>query len=163
MTREDIANQQELLDIYRRNLAHFLYQEAQLGGEAYAPPGVVNGILEARKNIQQIKKVLRGWRVRVEDHPNDGDPSPATSPSVSLPQTPPVSIDRIRLRDILISYFNEEELRDIAFDLNIDYESLSGSGKGAKAREMIVYMINRNRYDELVDKVRELRPNLAWY
>jgi hypothetical protein len=45
--REDIANQQELLATHRRTLAHYLAQQAQLG-VAYTPPGVAQGIHEAR-------------------------------------------------------------------------------------------------------------------
>ncbi len=48
--QEEIAHQQTLLITYRRNLAHYLKQQAALG-EAYAPPVVLHGIAEARNNI----------------------------------------------------------------------------------------------------------------
>ena len=69
---EDIAHQQTLLTTYRRNLAHYLKQQATLG-EAYTPPGVVHGIIDARSHIQRIKQILRGWNVAVENHPDDSD------------------------------------------------------------------------------------------
>ena len=67
---EDIAHQQKLLDINRRNLAHYLGQQAALGS-AYAPPGVANGIREARNEVRRIKRILRDWNVCVEYHPDD--------------------------------------------------------------------------------------------
>jgi hypothetical protein len=67
---EEVAHQQKLLETHRRNLAHYLKQQA-LHGEAYVPPVVVNGIREARDNIRRIKEILRGWSVVVRDHPDD--------------------------------------------------------------------------------------------
>ena len=71
---EDVDNQLELLDAHRRTLAIYLKQRAQLGS-AHAPPGVENGIHEARAAIRRIKAVLRGWGVAVDNHPNDEAPA----------------------------------------------------------------------------------------
>jgi outer membrane protein assembly factor BamB len=68
----EIDQQEALLATYRRTLAHLLNQLALVGGAAYATPQVVNGLYEARENIQRIKQVLRGWGIAVADHPNDG-------------------------------------------------------------------------------------------
>lgn len=73
-----------------------------------------------------------------------------------------MNVDRKLLRDILIKHFGESELEDLCFELNVDYESLGGEGKAAKARELIEYMENRGRFDELVQKTRELRPTAPW-
>jgi outer membrane protein assembly factor BamB/tetratricopeptide (TPR) repeat protein len=67
---EDIEHQQALLRIHRRNLAHYLEQQARFG-EALVPVNIVNGIEEEQANIGRIKAILRGWGVTVEDHPND--------------------------------------------------------------------------------------------
>jgi WD40 repeat protein len=75
--QDDIDNQQQLLTTYRRTLAVYLQQLAQLGGSAFAPPGVLNGIDEVREQIRRCKATLRSWNVAVEDHPND-DPLPDT-------------------------------------------------------------------------------------
>src|SRR5262245_31938092 len=69
-SQDDINHQQELLAIHRRNLAHYLGQQAQLG-KAVTPLGILNGILEERANIKRIKGILRGWGVAVDDHPDD--------------------------------------------------------------------------------------------
>jgi hypothetical protein len=68
--REDIEAQQERLISYRRTLAHYLRQKADLG-DAQIPPGIANGIADARENIHQIKSTLRSWGVEVGDHPDD--------------------------------------------------------------------------------------------
>jgi len=73
--QEEIEQQQSLLGTHRRTLAHLLNQLALVGGAAYATPQVVNGIFEARENIQRVKQVLRGWGIAVADHPNDGSES----------------------------------------------------------------------------------------
>src|SRR5215475_11600838 len=97
-TQKEVAQQQQLLAQYRRNLSHYLFQLSQVG-IAYASPGVLNGIDEARSNISRIKSVLRSWGVYVEDHPDDTDSS---EPDTQNPiDNPPVSVDRIKLRDIL--------------------------------------------------------------
>jgi hypothetical protein len=67
---EDIANQQSLLVAHRRTLAHYLWQRAEFGA-AHVPPVVANGLPAERNAIRQIKQILRGWKVDVEDHPND--------------------------------------------------------------------------------------------
>jgi hypothetical protein len=71
--QEEINQQQELLATHRRTLAQYLIQQAALGA-AYSPPGVAQGIYDARVQIRRIKQVLHSWRVRVADHPNDEAP-----------------------------------------------------------------------------------------
>lgn len=159
-SQEEIAHQQTLLTTYRRTLAHYLKQQAALG-EAYAPPAVAHGIAEARNNIQRIKRTLRGWNVPVDDYPDDGDDVPAPPPpDQSAP--PAVPVDRVRLRQVLTDYFNEDELRDLCFDLGIDYESLPGNSKAGKARELVAFAERRGRFEELVGHARRVRPNAGW-
>ena len=69
---DDIKRQQTLLATYRRTLGILLEQRAAHGA-AYAPPATISGIIEARGQIAQIKGVLRGWGVAVDDDPNDAE------------------------------------------------------------------------------------------
>ena len=69
-SQEDIDNQRKLLEINRRNLAHYLSQQTSLGA-AYTPPSIVNGIRDSRDSIRRIKGILRDWGEAVEDHPDD--------------------------------------------------------------------------------------------
>jgi hypothetical protein len=71
-------------------------------------------------------------------------------------------VDRAKLRRVLSEYFNESELRNLCFDLRIDYEMLGGEGRGDKVRELITYCERHGRYQELVDTCCERRPNAPW-
>ncbi len=68
-------------------------------------------------------------------------------------------MDLPALRNILVTYFSDSEVRDLCFDLGIDYESLAGEGKAAKARELVAYCQRRDRLTELEAACRRLRPN----
>jgi len=67
-----------------------------------------------------------------------------------------------QLREKVIRYFDEEELRTLCGDLGVDYDDLRGEGKAAKAREFVNYLERRGRLPELVRKCSELRPKVAW-
>ncbi len=83
-------------------------------------------------------------------------------------KTPPERADLVQLRQMLARHFNEGELRDLCFDLrnlynlDLDYSSLPGQGKGDKARELVAYLDRRHRVDELMTACRKLRPELDW-
>lgn len=67
-----------------------------------------------------------------------------------------------QLRRMINDTFNEEELRTLAFDLQVDYESLPGQGKAAKARELVAEIGRSDRIPELVSDCAKMRPNLDW-
>jgi hypothetical protein len=67
---------------------------------------------------------------------------------------------RSELRRVLVEFFNASELRDLCFDLEVDYDGLSGQGKGDKAREFVAFLERRGRIHELEIKCRELRPSV---
>jgi hypothetical protein len=161
-SHEEIAEQQKRLTTNRRTLAHYLGQQASLGA-AFAPPAVANGIDEARSNIRRIKRILRGWNVRVEDHPDDGDEpqqDAAAQPAQAAVSATVTALDRVRLRQMLIDYFNDDELRDLCFDLKIDYDSLPATGKAGKARELVAFAERRGRFQELVGHIHTVRPDI---
>jgi hypothetical protein len=71
MTDADhITSLQDLLAAQRRTLAVLLRQLANLGAD-HAPPGVHNGIAEARSEIARLKIALRDAGVEVEDQVSD--------------------------------------------------------------------------------------------
>jgi hypothetical protein len=92
-SQDDIKHQQNLLSINRRNLAHYLRQQTNLGAD-HTPPGVINGILEARANISRIKGILKGWKVAVEDKPDDADPDDQSSSAAPTRQPAATQIGR---------------------------------------------------------------------
>lgn len=58
--------------------------------------------------------------------------------------------------------FDEDELRTLCLLLNIDFESLGGDGKRARAERLVGYLDRRGRVDELLEKLDQLRPKVAW-
>ncbi|MCP4425028.1 MAG: ATP-binding protein, partial [Chloroflexi bacterium] len=71
------------------------------------------------------------------------------------------SADLTQLRAAVNAYLNEEELRELTFTLDIDYDGLSGAAKSGKARELIAAMRRDNRLDELRERLYQIRPQIA--
>jgi hypothetical protein len=68
-------------------------------------------------------------------------------------------IERARLRQFLVDCFSIDELKDLAFDLAVDFQLFSHDTRRALARELITYLERRHRLSCLVDKVLGLRPD----
>lgn len=62
----------------------------------------------------------------------------------------------------LNEYFDEVELKELCFRLNIDYENLPAEGKKSKSRELVDYSRRHNRQKELFEYCKWLRPNVPW-
>lgn len=72
----------------------------------------------------------------------------------------PLTEDLPRLRDLLVNSFSLSELRDLCFDLNIDFEDLPGGTRRMKVIELIGYLQRRGRLEELIRQVQLRRPQL---
>jgi hypothetical protein len=70
----------------------------------------------------------------------------------------------ITVRNILSKNFSLDELQSICTYLEVDYENLPGQGKEAKARELVQFLLRRDRIHELVPAVTDLFPeqNFEW-
>jgi hypothetical protein len=66
------------------------------------------------------------------------------------------------IHQLLVRYFNEEELKSLCFYLNIDYADLPASGRNNKARELVRYLDRQDRLDDLQKIVQAERPHAAW-
>lgn len=66
-----------------------------------------------------------------------------------------------RLRNMLSTGFNLDELKSLCFELGIDYENLGGQGKSGKTRELVGYMDRRGRIEDLARAAARMRPELA--
>jgi hypothetical protein len=75
---EEIDEQQQLLATYRRTLAVYLQQQAEIG-RAYSPPALINGINETRDNIRRIKSLLGTSGITVAEDPDDDEAPPPRS------------------------------------------------------------------------------------
>jgi hypothetical protein len=69
---------------------------------------------------------------------------------------------RARLRQLLSTHFNTEELKTLCFDLVVDFENLPAQGKAGKARELVTYLERLGRIPELVALCCEQRPDAPW-
>jgi hypothetical protein len=85
-----------------------------------------------------------------------------TAPSPTAANRPAPAVPPVTLREKLIGVFNDAELRDLCFDLGIDYESLGGEGKASKVRELIGYCERHGRLSDLLAHARQKRPHIEW-
>lgn len=142
----------KLLRIHQRNLQYLETQIAQFGGEMGAPIHVLSQRDSERAEIERLAGELRVLEGRAIPAASLADPGgTATDPAVLT-----------RLRQGLIRYFSDGELRDLCFDFGIDYDNLSGQGKADKARELVTYFEHRGRTPELQRACVRLRPQGAW-
>ena len=65
-----------------------------------------------------------------------------------------------RLFHSIDSHFNDSELRDLCFELGVDYDNLSGDNKRDKARELVEWMKRYDRLEELTELLTNKRPHL---
>jgi hypothetical protein len=68
-----------------------------------------------------------------------------------------------QFRALLIDYFTEDELDTLCLDLQGDYETVPGKGKGkeVRAREIVAHFDHRDRLPDVVDWCLQQRPNLS--
>ncbi len=66
----------------------------------------------------------------------------------------------LTLRRALDDGYNIDELRDVCFELGIDYEDLPGETQSAKARELVLYAKRHHFTAQLVALVMAARPHL---
>ena len=70
--------------------------------------------------------------------------------------------DSAALRDRIATQFTESELRDMTFDLGVDYEAYAGDTMNSKARQLVSDMRRRGRLDELVGQVEKRSYRAKW-
>lgn len=99
----------------------------------------------------------------------DGNPAQIlqfieTLPATASPQQPPhrVRIDRVRLREQMHETFEISDLQLLCFDLYVEYENLAGDTKQSKVINLIKHMERHGRLPELLDKCRQMRPQVTW-
>ncbi|MEZ4592137.1 MAG: hypothetical protein R3D55_13495 [Chloroflexota bacterium] len=71
-------------------------------------------------------------------------------------------IKLVDLQEPLATSFNLDELRQLCFSLNIDYENVPGETKEAKVRELICYCYRRDHLNALLDYCQQVRPRKKW-
>ncbi|KAA3664256.1 MAG: hypothetical protein DWQ04_06660 [Chloroflexi bacterium] len=66
------------------------------------------------------------------------------------------------IRKQLVEHFNSAELRELCFQLDVDYEIINGENKIDKARELLTYLQRRNRMTDLVAYCQQERGHIQW-
>jgi hypothetical protein len=69
-------------------------------------------------------------------------------------------VDLRKLLRAINDSFSEDDLRDLCFELQLDFENLPGTVKKDKARELIIHFDRRKRINVLVATFIELRPHV---
>ena len=136
-------------------------QGAVQPAETLTPPTT---IIVTGDYIQGIKRI-GGDDISVGDISNSQGIAIGRSSSASVVQGPADAARRIsrggqdpdvaELYQLLIQRFNLQELQDLCFDLGVDFEDLGGTGRKAKARELVQYMQRRGRLDALHQAILE--------
>lgn len=73
----------------------------------------------------------------------------------------PPSDYRVRLYDFLNNRFSDDDVKDLCFRLDIEYENLLGGTRRNKIQQLIDAMDRLGRLPELITAIKHLRPNLA--
>jgi hypothetical protein len=68
----------------------------------------------------------------------------------------------VKLFEKVDHLFNDSELRDLCFRLNVNDEDLKGGGKRDKARELVMQIERHGRLPDLLQQVTTLRPKVTW-
>ena len=63
---------------------------------------------------------------------------------------------------LIADHFDTQELRELCFELGIDYDDLGGEGRRAKIRELLLYARRHGRTPDLLEQLRRARPHVAW-
>ena len=71
-------------------------------------------------------------------------------------------INRIRLRELMVRYFNKTELETLCFDLGIDKDNLPNATKPELAQEIILYCERHDKLENLLEICRQQRPHAEW-
>ena len=107
-----------------------------------------------RPGEARLRDAVRRIRQRL------GSREPASSAEFDRPDdnAPP---RRVRLLHTLTTRCSAEDMRTLCFVLGVNHEVLPGTGKSARARELVAYFDRRQDLDSLIEALRSLRPDLA--
>lgn len=120
--------------------------------EMIGPNGNNNGQVASGGFVIQVG-AINGGQVNL---------GPAQSlPAADEPSMAISSVERdvlLALRSALVERFGEEDLRDLAFALALEYDDVPGATRKDKARELVLYCHRRGRLAELKQAILQRRP-----
>jgi antitoxin component of MazEF toxin-antitoxin module len=122
---------------------------------------LVQKIKDMRHNVDFIKIAQSKTTARDVDD----KPSQKTSPQGAFEKkyrsSPDLALSKT-LSQVMRKNLNEVEVREIAFDLGVNYADLSGIGFGYKVRELVEYARRRVLLDDLLTICRSRYPDIDW-
>lgn len=68
----------------------------------------------------------------------------------------------VKMIELVDRHFNLDELREICFEFNLDFDNLLGKRKRDKVLALIDWFEKRNTLDVLLTEVKNLRPDVDW-
>lgn len=142
-----------ILDLQLDESAPMLDGERLLAHISQCYPGTPCLIVSGRGDIRVVRDAFKQYHVvdyiakDLFDIPTFVDLANAALRS---------AFDHARLRQVLAEKFDQEEIQDLCFDLDVDFDALRGEGK--KARELVAYCRRHDLLKELVARLTELRP-----
>ncbi len=121
-----------------------------------------------RQEMEDLRQVVgefrRGLAV-LTDQLKAANIPPAWSPPAAAARNPSTGgsgdrgIDTTSLRHVLVGRFSRDEIDELAFQMGIEADELSGTTKATRTRSLVEYLKDRGRLKELVQLVRAQRPD----
>lgn len=136
-------------------------QDRQTNSSGAAGNGAAgNGAISINIGGNVMGQVAVGHQALQIGPVNGPGSEPRTSGHSPVPRTngARAGIDLVRLLALLRNLFDEGELRDLFFELQVDYDALGGRSPHDKARELITYLDRRDRLGPLLAAMRAKRP-----
>ena len=96
---------------------------------------------------------------QVDIPPAPTPPPELTEPLILLPILPQQPLVRDReLSMAIAALFNRDEIDDLAYRLNINYEEIGGETATRRAQSLVAYAKRHGKIEELIVLARQLRP-----
>ena len=59
-------------------------------------------------------------------------------------------------------HFNLSDLQTLSFELGVNFEDINGQNRLEKLREFLIYIDQRGKLNDLIEKCKEARPQISW-
>lgn len=123
-----------------------------LGSTVILPPDARLSSIEIEGAVKALINYKPGIKPKTHEADEEGDLIEAAIDQKTL----------VSLRHILQTKFNESEVRQISFDLGIDYENLEGNNFADRVISLLNYLKRRNNLSALIELGNSLRGDIAW-
>ena len=144
-----------ILDLQLDKSAPLLDGERLLAHLSRYRPGIPCIIVSGQGDIRTVRNAFKQYHV-VDYLAKDQFDIPVF---INLVKTAlETTTDPVALRRTLDERFDLEEVKNLCFDLDIDFDDLRGEGK--KAREIVAHCRRHARLTELATQIARLRPDL---